>query len=150
MSKSESHAAASAGGFTLIELMITVAVVAILGTIAATAYTSQVQHSRRTDGRSVVMDLAGREEKLFSTTNAYSALASDLGYATGVATTFPMVIGSGYYSVNIVVATPSSYLITATAINSQANDAECLTLGIDQTGTQYSTGTGTVQTCWGN
>src|ERR1700690_2083940 len=136
LSKHESHAAAYEGGFTLIELMVTVAIVAILGTIAATAYTSQVQHSRRTDARSVVMDLAGREEKLFSTTNAYSALASDLGYSTGVAITFPMVIGSGYYSVNVAAPTASTYLITATAINTQANDLACTSLSIDQTGTQ--------------
>ena len=44
-------------GFTLIELMIAVAVVAILGTIAMTSYTSQIQKSRRTDARSAVMDL---------------------------------------------------------------------------------------------
>ena len=67
-------------GFSLIELMVTVAIVAILATIAAVTYTKQVQKSRRTDARSAVMDLAGREEKLFSTTNAYSLLPSDLGY----------------------------------------------------------------------
>ena len=72
-----------AKGFTLIELMITVAVVAILGSIAMASYTSQIQKSRRTDARSAVMDLAGREEKLFSTVNAYSGTASDLGYGGG-------------------------------------------------------------------
>ena len=148
MSRQESHAAASEGGFTLIELMITVAVVAILATIASASYTSQVQHSRRTDGRSAVMDLSGREEKLFSTTNAYSATPSDLGYAP-VGTPWPIAVGSNYYNVNVVTPTPSTYVITATAINSQANDAACLTLSIDQTGTQASTGTGTVKDCWG-
>lgn len=148
MSRQEPHAAALEGGFTLIELMITVAVVAILATIATASYTSQVQHSRRTDARSAVMDLSGREEKLYSTTNAYSAAASDLGYAP-VGTPWPIAVGSNYYTVTVVVPTPSTYLITATAINSQANDGACLTLFIDQTGTQGSTGTGTAQTCWG-
>ncbi len=147
--KRESQAAASEGGFTLIELMVTVAVVGILATIAAASYTSQVQKSRRTDARSAVMDLSGREEKLFSTTNAYSATPSDLGYAA-VGVPWPVAVGSNYYNVTIVVPTPSTYLITATAINSQANDGACLTLSIDQTGTQSSTGTGTVQACWGN
>ena len=149
MSRRESRAAGSAGGFTLIELMVTVAVVAILGTIAAASYTSQVQHSRRTDARSAIMDLSGREEKLFSTTNAYSATPSDLGYAA-VGIPWPIAVGSNYYNVSIVVPTPTTYVITATAIGTQANDGACLTLSIDQTGTQFSTGTGTVQTCWGN
>ena len=139
-------------GFTLIELMVTVAIVAILATIATASYTSQIQKSRRTDARSAVLDLAGREEKLFSTTNAYSQTGSDLGYGA-----FPLNIGSGYYSINVVspdpaqlVATQPNYLITATAINAQAADLQCTSLSVDQTGKQTSVGTATVATCWGN
>jgi type IV pilus assembly protein PilE len=135
-------------GFTLIELMIAVAIVGILGTIAMVSYTSQIQKSRRTDARSAVMDLAGREEKLFSTVNAYSSTASDLGYGGAP---FPVTIGSGYYSVNIVVPNPPiSFVITATAIGSQAADTKCATLSVDQLGSQTSTGTETAATCWGN
>jgi type IV pilus assembly protein PilE len=140
----------AARGFTLIELMVTVAVLAIIATIAATSYTSQIQKSRRTDARSAVLDLAGREEKLFSTTNAYSATPSDLGYGAGP---WPIPIGSGYYSINVVapvVAGVPTFTITATAINSQAADAQCLTLSVDQTGNQTSTGSAPVATCWGN
>jgi type IV pilus assembly protein PilE len=139
-------------GFTLVELMVTVAIVAILATVATTSYTSQVQKSRRTDARSAVLDLAGREEKLFSTTNAYSATATDLGYAA-----WGTPIGSGYYQVTVVspdasqpVASQPNYLITATAINAQAGDSQCLTLSVNQLGQQTSTGTGTTATCWGN
>ena len=138
------------GGFTLIELMVAVAVVAILGTIAMASYTSQIQKSRRTDARSAVMDLAGREEKLFSTTNAYSGVPSDLGYG-GVAAVFPITVGSGYYQVSVAVPNPPiSYVITATAIGSQANDTKCTSLSVDQLGSQTSTGTETAATCWGN
>jgi len=137
------------GGFTLIELMITVAVLAILATIAATSYTSQIQKSRRTDARSAVLDLAGREERLFSTTNAYTATATNLGY-TGV---FPQSVGSAYYSINVVapvVAGVPTYVITATAINAQAADAQCTSLSVDQAGNQTSGGTAPAATCWGN
>ncbi len=137
-------------GFTLIELMVTVGIVAILATIASAAYTSQVQKSRRTDARSALLDLAGREEKLFSTTNAYSAAPSDLGYGP-VGATFPIVVGSGYYNVSAAVANPPvSYVITATAIGMQLNDTSCVTLSVNQLGVQSSTGTGTAATCWGN
>jgi type IV pilus assembly protein PilE len=146
------HKPASAG-FSLIELMITVAVLGILATIAATSYQSQIQRSRRTDARSALLDLAGREEKLFSTTNAYSATPSDLGYAAA-GVPFPIVIGSGYYNVNIVAAAAvppalPTYTITATAINTQLSDGACQTLTLDQTGLQGSTGTGTAAACWG-
>jgi len=140
----------ASSGFTLIELLIAMGVVAILATVAAATYTSQVQKSRRTDARSALLDLAGREEKLFSTTNAYSATPSDLGYGA-VGTPFPITVGSGYYQVSATVANPPvSFLITATAIGTQAGDTQCVTLSVDQTGAQTSTGTGTASTCWGN
>jgi type IV pilus assembly protein PilE len=156
MQKQIAPARSALRGFTLIELMITVAVLAILATIAATSYTSQIHKSRRTDARSAVLDLAGREEKLFSTTNAYTNDAVVLGYAT-VATAWPINIGSAYYSVTVTspdllqpVATQPNYLITATAINSQATDAQCTSLSVDQTGKQSNAGTATPSTCWGN
>jgi type IV pilus assembly protein PilE len=143
------------GGFTLVELMVTVAILAILATIATTSYTSQIQKSRRTDARSAVLDLAGREEKIFSTANTYSAAPSDLGYGAGA---WPINIGSNYYNVSVASpdavgqpgATFPTYSITATAINAQAADTQCLSLSVDQTGKQSSTGTATAATCWGN
>ncbi len=138
------------GGFSLIELMITVGIAAILATIAAAVYTSEVQKSRRTDARTALLDLAGREEKLYSVSNAYSAVASDLGYAAA-GVPWPVTIGSGYYNVSVVApAGASTYTITATAIGLQANDTQCVKLTLDQLGTQSSTGTATPATCWGN
>jgi type IV pilus assembly protein PilE len=136
-------------GFTLIELMITVAIVGILATIANVSYKAQIQKSRRTDARTALLDIAGREEKLYSTTNAYSATPSDIGYAA-VGTPYPINLTNGYYQVSVVVPTPVTYTITATPINTQAPDPVCLTLTLDQTGLQGSTGTGTAPTCWGH
>jgi type IV pilus assembly protein PilE len=149
-----------ASGFTLIELMITVAIVGILATIAATSYQSQVMRSRRTEARSAILDLAGREEKLFSTTNVYSASPTTLGYGTGAAA-FPINVGSSgtdYYQVTVVTPDPTqggalnTYLITATPIagTQQAGDTACATLSVNQLGRQTSTGSGTAATCWGN
>jgi type IV pilus assembly protein PilE len=77
----------ASSGFTLIELMVTVGIVTILATIAVTSYTSQVQKSRRTEAKSALLDLAGREERLFSTTNVYSSDEAYLGYATSAMVT---------------------------------------------------------------
>ena len=136
-------------GFTLIELMVAVAIVGILGTIAMATYTKQVQKSRRTDARSAVLDLAGREEKLFSTTNAYSATPSDLGYGA-VGDVFPITVGSGYYQVTVTTPTPTSYLIVANTFGVQVADTRCTSFSVDQLGNQNSAGTDTVAACWGN
>ena len=146
--------AASNRGFTLIELMIAVAVVSILASIAVASYSSQVQKSRRTDARSALLDLAGREEKLFSVANAYSSSLSDLGYPAGPSA----IVGSGYYQVSVVSpdatqpAGVASYSITAVPVpgGMQASDTTCTSLSVNQLGVQSSTGTGTVATCWGN
>src|SRR5271156_5121615 len=121
---------AKLAGFRLRELMIGVAIVGILATFAATSYQRQVIQSHRTDARTALLDLAGREEKLFRTTNQYSAIPSVLGY--GTATT--------YYNVLITTpdplqpANPNSYTITATPIagSPQAADTTCTSLTVNQ------------------
>jgi len=141
-------------GFSLIELMVVVAIAAILVSIAAASYQSQVQKSRRTEARTALLDLATREERYFSTNNLYSALPADMGYASFTP------VGSGYYNVTIVVTaanpatvppTQAGYLITATSTGIQVADTSCQSFTVDQTGTQASTNTGgatTTSTCW--
>jgi type IV pilus assembly protein PilE len=147
----------ASSGFTLIELMVTVAIVTILATIAVTSYTSQVQKSRRTEAKGALLDLAGREERLFSTTNAYSNLESFLGYGAAVAMT-AMPFGNNYYTLSAVVPDPAqaagtpSYILTATPVagTSQANDTQCGSFSVNQLGVQTVSGTYTVAQCWGD
>ena len=158
--QSSKHASS---GFTLIELMVTVAIVTILATIAVTSYTSQVQKSRRTEAKSALLDLAGREERLFSTTNAYSSDEAFLGYATVAGTPMTnMTFGNKYYTLTAVVPDPAqapgppagvpSYILTATPVagNSQAGDTTCKAFSVNQLGVQTVTGTGTAASCWGD
>jgi type IV pilus assembly protein PilE len=152
---------AKPAGFTLIELMIAVAIVGILATIAATSYQRQVMQSHRTDARTALLDLAGREEKLFSTTNLYSAIPSVLGYGTATtAVSFPVGSSNGtnYYNVLITTpdpnqpANPNSYTITATPIagSPQAADTMCTSLTVNQLGQQTATPAANAATCWSN
>jgi type IV pilus assembly protein PilE len=132
--------------------MVTVAIVGILATIAAETYSSEVRKSRRTDARTALLDLAGREEKLYSVTNAYSTDPVQLGYGTLTP------VGNGYYDVTIVVPDPNqptvleSYLITATPVagGPQANDTQCTTLTLNQLGVQSATPPANAALCWGN
>ena len=142
-------------GFSLIELLTAIVIVAILASIAIPTYTSQVRKSRRTEARTALLDLASREERLFSTTNTYSNLPADVGYgATG--STFPMAIGSGYYNVSVTVAAgpPATFTVTATPVSGkgQDKDKQCASFSVDQAGRQTSTDSSSNDsstTCWG-
>jgi type IV pilus assembly protein PilE len=146
------------GGFTLIELMITIVVLAIIVGIAMPAYTQQMQKARRTDARNALLDLAAREERWLSIQGNYSGNTADVGYGGN----WPQVITNGYYSVNVLVPDPDpanpangviparpSFIITATAVGVQANDAACATFSVNQIGQQVATPAANTATCWG-
>ena len=160
LAQRQTHKAKPAG-FTLIELMIAVAIVGILATIAATSYQRQVIQSHRTDARTALLDLAGREEKLFSTTNQYSGIPSVLGYGTATtAVSFPVGSSNGTNYYNVLITTPdpaqpantNSYTITATPIpgSPQAADTTCTSLTVNQLGQQTATPVPNTATCWSN
>lgn len=148
-------------GFTLTELMITVGIVGILAAIALPLYTAEVRKSRRTDAKNAVLDLAGREERLYSTTNSYWTDPGELGYiaAPAVPPAPPgaafgaQTVGSGYYQITVTQPTAqTTYTVTATAFTAdQLKDTWCRTFTIDQTGKQSSTdssGADSTATCW--
>jgi type IV pilus assembly protein PilE len=151
-------------GFTLIELMIVVVIVTILLSIAVPSYMQQVRQSRRTEAKTAILDLAGREESYMATNGSgYTNAAASLGYAGG----FGVPFGSGYYQLTVCVpasggctaglgmpnppAAPS-YTIVATPVagTSQVNDTQCTAFAVDSTGQQWATGTGGSAFCWAN
>ena len=140
-------------GFTLIELVVAILIIAILGTIALSSYVNQSRKSRRTEARTALLDLAGREERNFSTRNAYSQLQDELGYSTVPGTPFPVTVGSGYYSVTVTVtaAVPgvslATFSATATPLGDQLKDTACTSFTVNQTGAQSATGPGAAN-CW--
>jgi type IV pilus assembly protein PilE len=144
-----------AAGFTLIELMITVVIAAILMSIAFPLYQHQIRESRRTDARSAVLDLASREERYYATNNAYTALASNLGYSG-----WDIPIGGGYYeihppgNINAGTATQAAtFTVTAVPIagKGQDQDTDCQSFTVIQTGQETSTNSASADssaTCW--
>ncbi|HBC58204.1 MAG TPA: hypothetical protein DCZ03_13680 [Gammaproteobacteria bacterium] len=124
----------SINGFTLIELMITVAILAILMTIAVPAYQDYTTKSKRAEAKVTLMQEAQRLERLFSTTNSY---------AGGATTT---TSENGYWQV-VSTLTTTTYSLTASPVPPHT-DAKCATLTLTQTGAQSYTGTGTTNDCW--
>jgi type IV pilus assembly protein PilE len=149
------HRPSRTTGFSLIELMVTVLIISVLVAIAVPTYLDKVRKSRRTEAKTALLDLAGREERFYNTNNQYSVLPSDLGYGA-TATAFPMNIGSGYYSVSVSTTayaagppvTPAGYTITAAPVagSDQANDSHCQLFTLTSTGAQTSSPD--VTSCW--
>mgnify|MGYP003671127823 CR=1 FL=1 len=133
-------------GFTLIEIMIVVAIIGILVAVAYPSYQDSVQKSRRTDGKSVVVDTAALQEKWYFQQNRYTDDATDLG-----------VTGSqeGFYTVNINQTAcgddGSCFQVVATTAGVQVNDTTCTTFTIDHTGNktaQDNNSNDTTSICW--
>src|SRR5438045_1955189 len=92
----------SLSGFTLIELMVVVGILGVLLAIAVPSYKQHVAKSRRADAKATLLDLAAREERFFSTNNAYTNVAANLGY-----TALPLQIPSSTqqtYSITVTTA----------------------------------------------
>ena len=130
-------------GFTLIEIMIVVLIVAVLAAVAIPAYHRYVVRAHRTDATRTLLDLAGREEHFFYSNNTYTTDVTALGGTTAMA--------GQYYSVAIDSADTKNFQITATALDPQAtDDKECGNFTINRQGQQTISGTGTKASCWGN
>ena len=142
-------------GFTLIELMIAVAIIGILMRLAYPAYTASVKKSRRADAKTALLDVAQREERWMATANVYSVSAPELGYNAGttITTAAPMNVLTGstaFYQVAVSMPTTTTFTVTATPITgtSQAKDTQCMAFTLDQTGKQTVTGTSAASDCW--
>lgn len=129
-------------GFTLIELMVVVAVVAILAAIALPSFSSQIRKGRRAEAISTMQDAQLLLERWRVDHRDYTGTAGSPGY--------PALTDTAYYDFDLAAATstPNNYTITATPLGGQAQD-ECGTLTIVNTaGTvEKKTSTGSTR-CW--
>lgn len=154
------------GGFTLIELMIVVVVVAILAAVALPSYFESVRKSRRADAIAVMNQVAQEEERWRANNSTFSpdigtgglrvATAATAVTTTGTVSWSEFNVPSGYYRVRVntdsnLNANRTGYSVVATAIGAQASDARCATLTLTMNGgtvTNASTGTATAKQCW--
>lgn len=132
-------------GFTLIELMIVVAIVGILAAIAIPNYTDYVRKSRRSDAKSSILEVTQRLERFYTEKARYTASFTDIGYPSAV-----LDSSQGYYRLSITAGATgiaSSYTVTATAQGAQASDAGCGNFTYSSNNTKSATGT-LGAACW--
>jgi type IV pilus assembly protein PilE len=138
-------------GFTLIELMITVAIIAILAGIAYPNYTTYLAKGKRNAAQSVMQTMASKEEQQLLNTRCYFSYPTDAA-CTPPAMTVPSDVSTNY-TVTIVATNtagaPPTYTITATPSGTQATkDAKCGTLSLTNTGVKGATGASGAAACW--
>lgn len=112
-------------GFTLIEVMIVVAIVAILASIAYPSYQDSVAKGRRSDAMSALQGLAQAMERHYTNTGSYTAAASsgnDTGAPAIFSTKSPIDGAATYYNLVITAATANSYTIQAQPAGVQVGD----------------------------
>jgi type IV pilus assembly protein PilE len=118
-------------GFTLIELMITVAIISVLAMVAVPAYFDSVRKSRRADAVTALNQIAQAQERWRANNTSYT---TNLG-STGLNVPNPL---SGYYTLSVTAASSASYSATATAAGAQLKDTRCATFTLAASGGQFT------------
>ena len=118
-------------GFTLIELMVTVAILGILAAIALPSYRSSVLRSARSDGKAALLEAATRQEQFYLDNKIYTTNMLLLGLSAS-----PYITENGTYSVSAAATTNIAidYTLTAAPQGGQADDTDCGSLTLNSNG----------------
>lgn len=139
-------------GFSLLELLIVVAIIGVIAAFAYPSYTNYVTKSKRTVGQSMLTQVANRQQQFFMDNKTFTADLTDLGYAAD-----PLPVdsdgqpsGSGeiVYNIDVSAASATAFTLTATPQGGHATrDTDCATLSLTHTGVKSASGTAPTN-CW--
>jgi type IV pilus assembly protein PilE len=135
-------------GFTLLELLIVVAIIGILSSIALPAYQNSVLRSARAEAKTELLQVASDQERHFSNFSTFVDDATPLN--TPVVAGRDRTTQNAFYAISVAAcgggAITNCFIATATAQNAQTADT-CTTLTISDTGVRGATGD-TANECW--
>ena len=129
-------------GFTLLEMLIVVAIAGILASVAYPQYTEYVKRAARADAMVLLLDAANKQEQYYADNRSYTDNLSLINV--------PTTSENGYFTIAVEVPdNGTSFTITATAAaGAVAGDTACTTFTITDTGVKGSTGTSDTDDCW--
>jgi len=128
---------------TLVELLIVVAIVAILASVALPSWNSQVQKARRADARNTLIFVQVEQEKYRADNGSYASSMSALGLSTYNSAS------RDYYNISIVSNSETAFVASATPnTNGGQNNDLCGTFAVDQSGPNQSGVYASISDCW--
>ena len=135
-------------GFTLTEVMIVVAIVALLSMIAYPSFIQSVRKSHRTDAQTAMTRVANNLERFFGTNGTYTTDATKLGLTSDAGTAYS---DNGHYVMTVTAGATgigTSYVVNASAApgDMQEDDTGCTTLSLDSLGRRIPDPT--TSRCW--
>lgn len=134
-------------GFSMVELMIVVAIIAILVALAFPSYVNYITKTNRKAAEGCLSEYANYMERYYTTNLKYSGLTSLTSVSMDCAATSQT--GNNYSYRFPAAPTTTAYTLQAVPINAQATrDTLCGTLTLTQAGTRGVSGSNTVQQCW--
>mgnify|MGYP000333136426 CR=1 FL=1 len=134
-------------GLSLIELMVTVAIIGILAAVALPSYQNYVMQSNRAVAKAILLENAQFMEQFYTENSRYDQTPGGVAVALPLAQS-PRPGGGGaiQYNINVATPTPNTFTLQAVPTGSMAGDV-CGTLTLTNTGVQGASG-GTVAQCW--
>lgn len=133
-------------GFTLVELVITVAIIGILAAIAYPSYTQYVQRSNRAEARSVLLEAAQYLERVYTLSNDYTVDQDGNALVLPPGLSQAPKQGAARYNIGFQAQASQNYTLQAVPAGVMAGDV-CGTLTLDNTGVRGAGGN--VDDCWG-